>query len=121
MKNMRKPDMEVIRFSCSDVVAASGPDKMIWSGLGDGKKANAKVSYNGQNYDITSSDNVTSFINDLSSSGIGASGNTYVKYDANEGDYHTVSSLLTKEVDSGIGNSAWNGTYVYTNGKFIKQ
>ena len=117
---MNKPEADVIRFSSSDVVAASALT-MTWSQFGDNKKANGIVNYNGQTYNISSSANVNSFINDLSNSGTGANGNTNVYWSANSGDDHTVSSLLSKEVTNGIQDPNWNGTYVYENGIFTKK
>ena len=117
---MKKPEADVIRFSGSDVVAASALS-MTWSQFGDGQKANGIVKYNGQTYDITSSANVDSFINDLSNSGTGANGDTIVYWSATSGDDHSVSSLLNKEVANGIQDSNWNGIYVYENGIFTKK
>ena len=51
MKNMRKPDMEVIRFNEVDVIAASSVVKTVsWSGLSDGNQANNYININGTDY-----------------------------------------------------------------------
>ncbi len=117
---MKKPEVDVIRFSGCDVVAANALT-MTWSQFGDNIKTNGKVQYNGQTYNITNSANVNSFISDLTNSGTGANGNTYVKWSPTAANQHTVSSLLSKEVKDGLGDSNWSGTYVYENGIFTKK
>lgn len=52
----QKPEMEVIRFECNDIVAASGyvpgTKTMMLSNFNDGIKSNGIINYNGTDYVI---------------------------------------------------------------------
>ena len=108
---MKKPEADVIRFSGSDVVAASdGARTISLDNLGDGNVANGIAKYQGVTYVIDSKSNVNSFINALNK-GCGATADTKISYTSDY--YNSISFILNKEVDSGISYSDWNGTYEY--------
>ena len=53
---MKKPEIDVIRFECSDIVAASsGIKTLTWTGLEDSTKVNNYVSFGGKSYNIQNS------------------------------------------------------------------
>ena len=53
---MKKPEIDVIRFECSDIVAASsGIKTLTWTGLEDKIGNNNYVSFGGNSYLIQSS------------------------------------------------------------------
>lgn len=120
MSYMRLPEMEVVRFKESDVVVASGTAvlSMKWSYFGDSIKGNGVVNYNGNDYVMSSQDNLDALLNAMSN--IGVNGGTEIRTSPNA-EYHTLNGVLQKEFKSGVGSPDWNGTFTLTNGTFLKQ
>ena len=114
---MKKPEADVIRFSGSDVVAASAPT-MTWSQFGDNTAKNGVVSYDGQTYIIDSADSITSLYSAMS--GIGVTDSTKID---NNNSTERMKSVLNLEVvrEDGVRSPLWNGTYIYENGVFTKK
>lgn len=113
---MKKPEADVIRFSGSDIVAASTlATTMNWTNFGDNTVRNGVVSYNGQTYTIDSADSIRNLYNAMS--GLGVNSSTKVdNTDKNE----KMSSVLKIEAgigatgtDIGVKSPLWNGTYEY--------
>ncbi|PWJ70814.1 hypothetical protein B0O40_0663 [Ruminococcaceae bacterium R-25] len=116
---MKKPEADIIRFSSSDVVAASSiANTMMWAGFGDGTPKNGTVSYDGQTYTIDSDASIDSLYNAMSALGVKSS--TKIDDGAGEQRMKTILGLeVTKE--EGVGSKRWNGTYIYENGMFTKK
>lgn len=65
---MKKPEIDVIRFECSDIVAASGGIKTLtWTGVEDTTNNNNYVSFGGNSYLVqnSSSDEFKTMKSDL--------------------------------------------------------
>ena len=110
MSQMRKPVMEVIRFTESDIVVSSGSRRMATSfsltgvNANDGA-ANGIANYNNTDYPLNSTDAVNTFI---SAMGVSDAGIDNGRINAPQSLFGT----LNVEVLRGtIGN--WDGTYTY--------
>jgi hypothetical protein len=115
---MKKPEVDVIRFSCSDVVAASSPT-MTWSKFGDNTAKNGIVNYNGQTYTIDSADSITSLYTAMS--GIGVTDSTRIDNNTSNEKMKAVLNLEAGGRENGVRSPLWNGTYIYENGVFTKK
>lgn len=111
MSQMRKPEMEVIRFAESDIVVASnGARRMATSfsltgvNANDGK-GNGIANYNNTNYLLNSEDAVKTFI---SAMGVSDAGIDNGRIRAPQSLVGTLNVEATKGT---IGN--WDGTYSY--------
>ena len=109
MSQMRKPEMEVIRFTESDIVVASnGARRMATSfsltgvNANDGK-GNGIANYNNTDYLLNSEDAVKTFISAMGVSNAGISIG---------GDAQSLKGTLNKEANFGTSGS-WDGYYVY--------
>ena len=117
MKNMRKPEMDVIRFSCSDIVAAS-TRTVSWSGLEDTVNGNNNITFNGKTYTISTSTagrnmrtDLAAYFNDPS-----------LAEDQGNDKVYFGSTPLSKIVNSGTSRPGMDGIYVYDgNKKFSKK
>ena len=110
MSQMRKPVMEVIRFTESDIVVASGSRRMATSfsltgvNANDGA-ANGIANYNNTDYPLNSTDAVNAFISAMGVSGAGI-------YNGRIQAPQSLSGTLNVEATKGtIGD--WDGTYTY--------
>ncbi len=115
---MKKPEVDVIRFSCSDVVAASAPT-MTWDQFGDNTVKNGIVIYNGQTYTIDSADSITSLYTAMS--GIGVTDSTRIDNNTANEKMKAVLKIEAGGRENGVNSPRWNGTYIYENGVFTKK
>ena len=112
MSQMRKPVMEVIRFTESDIVVASnGARRMAeptlsLTGFSGGSPADGVASFNGEDYVMSSHTAVTSLVKALNGSGISNAGIS------TGGKAQSLRATLKFEVDSGA-RYFYDGDYVY--------
>ena len=109
MSQMRKPEMEVIRFAESDIVVASNGSRRMATSFSltnvnakDGA-GNGIANYNNTNYLLNSEDAVKTFISAMGVSNAGISIG---------GDAQSLRGTLNKEANLGTSGS-WDGYYVY--------
>ena len=109
MKTMRAPKMDVVRFTESDVIVASGNEIVNLSNLGDGKYANNTVSGDGFNltFDGIQHGSYAHIINTGSTFNNGSSAKTL--WDL----------IIETDNDGDNSNSNFNGTYEWSNGQYI--
>ena len=110
MSQMRKPEMEVIRFAESDIVVASGSRRMATSfsltNVNSGGIAGDGIArYNNSDYLLNSKDAVNSFISAMGVSDAGID-NGRIKAP------QSLSGTLNVEVNRGVTGN-WDGTYTY--------
>lgn len=110
MRQMNKPEMEVIRFAENDIVVASSgrlvtPSISLTRFSGSIPK-DGTVQYNGTSYNITSYDDVNSVLSALNNNGITNAGISNGKKT------QSLKHTLRNEVDPGV-RGDWNGTFVY--------
>ena len=129
MRQMKKPEMEVIRFSENDIVVASkGREKSAsinLSGFTGSVPKDGTVKFNGNSYSIASTDDVGAFLDAMRNYGISNAGIS------NGTTTQSLRSTLLYEVSTGARN--WDGTFDYDptvfwnngyqdlNGVFIRQ
>ena len=110
MRQMNKPEMEVIRFAQNDIVVASSGRLMSQSitltRFSGGTPKDGVVQYNGTSYPITSSDDVSTFLSALRNNGIKNAGISNGK------NTQSLRNTIGKEVTRGV-EGDWNGTYDY--------
>ncbi len=113
MSQMRKPEMEVIRFTESDIVVASNGGRRVatpsltLTNFSGGKAADGKAYLNGVEYSISSTDDVKTFLGALGNSGVKNAG-IYAGTTTNP---LTFRGVLNTEATKGA--KGWNGSYVY--------
>ena len=111
MSQMRKPEMEVIRFTESDIVVASnGARRMATSFSLTGVNANDGIgngiaNYNNTDYSINSTNAVNTFISALGVSDAGIDNGRI------RAPQSLVGTLNVEATKGTIGN--WDGTYTY--------
>lgn len=109
MSQMRKPEMEVIRFAESDIVVASnGARRMATSFSLTGVNKNGAIgdgiaNYNNTDYFLTSETAVNTFISAMGVSNAGIS---------NGKNTQSLRATLKRETDS-VMKGNWDGYYVY--------
>ena len=107
---MRKPKMEVIRFTESDIVVASGSRRMATSfsltNVNSGGIAGDGIArYNNSDYLLNSKDAVNTFISAMGVSDAGI-------YNGRIKAPQSLSGTLNVEVNRGVTGN-WDGTYTY--------
>ena len=112
---MKKPEIEVIRFECGDIVAASsGIKTLTWSGLEDTTGNNNYVSFNGNTYLVqnSASTEFKTMKSDLADyfedPNLKSASNSYIIF----GDHNLNSFIGSTSVRSGA-----DGTYKYDGNK----
>lgn len=112
---MKKPEIDVIRFECSDIVAASsGIKTLTWTGLEDNTGNNNYVSFGGNTYLVqnSASDEFKTMKSDLATyfddADLGKVSNSYIKF----GNYNLNSFVGSTTIRSGA-----DGTYRYDGNK----
>jgi len=112
MVQMKKPEMEVIRFKERDLVVASNGRHIVTtssidlSGCSGHVPGDGTVTFNGVVYPISSYSDVSVFIEALRDSGISNAGVS------TGGKPQSLRATLRTEADSGARNF-YDGTYVY--------
>ncbi len=104
---MKKPEADVIRFSSSDVVAASNP-YLVLSNFTGNVPGDGKVSYNGTTYEIKTQSDADGFVSALRQSGIRNAGISL----SSSSTAYSLRAVVRTEGTSGA--DYWlDGTYVY--------
>ena len=118
MKREFKADMQVVRFGAEDVIATSGKT-LTMSQFGDGVAKNGIVGFDGKSYTIDSANAIDAFMNAFGSF---YAPSTHINA-GSERTNQSLESVLNLEVtrETGVKNSAYNGTYVYDGSEFKKQ
>lgn len=107
---MKKPEIDVIRFECGDIVAASSKTVSI-SGIKNYGANDNYISFNNKDYLLTSS-NMTDMRKDLASyfedDSLTSGSNGTIKFGSNG---------LNSVVDAATSRDGWDGTYKYDGNK----
>ena len=112
---MKKPEIDVIRFSGSDVVAASGLKTLTISGMGNAAANDNTFEFGEYTYTNMTSNKIEPMTNDMSSyfdANITKSTNVI-----NENNKSAV--LNTLGTGGTSATDGFNGIYVYENGSFV--
>ena len=104
---MKKPEADVIRFSGSDVVAASNPS-LVLSNFTGNVPGDGVVTYNGTNYEIKTESDANGFISALRQSGISNAGISL----SSSSTAYSLRSVVKTEASTG-GRNWLDGTYIY--------
>ena len=113
MSQMRKPVMEVIRFTESDIVVASNGGRrmatpsLTLTGFNGKKPADGVANLNGVDYSISSLDDVNTFLGALGNAGVKSAG-IYAGTTTNP---LTFRGVLRTEANTGA--KGWDGNYYY--------
>lgn len=114
---MKKPEIDVIRFECSDIVAASsGIKTLTWTGLEDSTKVNNYVSFGGKSYNIQNSSDTEfkNMKNDLGDYFEDAALKDAFNSDIIFGNYSLNSFLGNKASDGADGTYVYGGNKAFT-------
>ena len=114
---MKKPEIDIIRFECSDIVAASsGVKTLTWTGLEDNKGNNNYVSFGGNTYLVKSSSD-TEFKN--MKNDLGDYFEDATLKNALNSDIKFGSNSLNSLIGSTTIRTGADGTYVYDGNKIF--
>ena len=122
MRKMRTPEIDVIRFTESDIVAASGGKFITIAGLGDPDTVSAKFTMGANTWDSkTVVDAQSSGVETMMDEYSGGKTNGYIYGDYEQIQVFDLASADLYWYDNSQQYSAFNGTYEWNGNIFLKK